>query len=103
LLETAQTRKPGNHTLKAVTRELLADLDSVTHQNISLSSTPQPNPIKGLFPFRLDDAGIFVHLQRERDLKRCLAAIKDADFRFGVLYGESGTGKTSFLQAGLWP
>lgn len=59
--------------------------------------------IKGLRPFGFDDAEIFARLQREDSLRECLEAITDRDFRFGVLCGESGCGKTSFLQAGLWP
>ncbi|MEW6737511.1 MAG: hypothetical protein AB1489_39885 [Acidobacteriota bacterium] len=59
--------------------------------------------IKGLFPFAKKDAEIFAQMQRELELKECSDAITSEDFRFGVLSGESGNGKTSFLQAGLWP
>jgi tetratricopeptide (TPR) repeat protein len=59
--------------------------------------------IKGLLPFGYEDAGVFSHLQRDQNLKECLQAIGDEQWRFGVLSGESGAGKTSFLQAGLWP
>ncbi|MBO0721326.1 MAG: hypothetical protein J2P41_10925 [Blastocatellia bacterium] len=59
--------------------------------------------IKGLLPFGYEDAEDFAHLQRSQDLKECLEAIGDAYWRFGVLTGFSGVGKTSFLQAGLWP
>jgi hypothetical protein len=59
--------------------------------------------IKGLRPFGFDDAEIFRRLQREDMLAECLNAITDRDFRLGILFGESGCGKTSFLQAGLWP
>jgi hypothetical protein len=59
--------------------------------------------IKGLLPFRHEDAELFASLQRERDIDLCLSAIKDSEFCFGVLSGESGCGKSSFLQAGLWP
>src|SRR5262245_5711967 len=63
----------------------------------------KPGAIKGLAPFDYEDAEVFSHLQREEDLKECLQAIGDEQFRFGALSGESGVGKTSFLQAGLWP
>jgi len=63
----------------------------------------KPGAIKGLAPFGYEDAEVFSHLQREEDLKECLQAIGDEQFRFGALSGESGVGKTSFLQAGLWP
>jgi len=59
--------------------------------------------IRGLLPFGYDDAELFARLQREQILKECLQAISERDWRFGVLSGESGVGKTSFLQAGLWP
>jgi hypothetical protein len=59
--------------------------------------------IKGLLPFGYEDAGVFSHLQRDQNLKECLQAIGDEQWRFGALSGESGAGKTSFLQAGLWP
>src|SRR5262245_21521998 len=59
--------------------------------------------IKGLLPFGYEDAEDFAHLQRGQNLKECLQAIGDDHWRFGVLSGESGAGKTSFLQAGLWP
>lgn len=58
--------------------------------------------IKGLRPFTFEDEEIFARLQREDKLRECLNAITDPDFRLGILYGESGCGKTSFLQAGLW-
>ncbi|MDJ1185180.1 tetratricopeptide repeat protein [Roseofilum casamattae] len=59
--------------------------------------------IKGLRPFTREDAEIFRRLQREQDLKRCCEALESQSFRFGHLVGESGCGKTSFLQAGLVP
>src|SRR5689334_12059708 len=61
------------------------------------------SPIKGLLPFGFADAKLFSRLQREDDFRECLPVITDPQFRFGVFCGESGCGKTSFLQAGLWP
>ncbi len=63
----------------------------------------KPGVIKGLLPFGYEDAEDFAHLQRGQNMKECLQAIGDDHWRFGVLSGESGVGKTSFLQAGLWP
>ena len=59
--------------------------------------------IKGLRPFDFEDSEVFARLQRETMLQECFATITDRNFRIGVLCGESGCGKTSFLQAGLWP
>jgi tetratricopeptide (TPR) repeat protein len=59
--------------------------------------------IKGLLPFSYQDADIFERLERTQNLRECLQAISDEHWRLGVLSGESGVGKSSFLQAGLWP
>ena len=59
--------------------------------------------IKGLRAFSQDDAEIFAQLQRERDLRECLESLTSNNFRFGILMGESGVGKSSFLQAGILP
>ena len=64
---------------------------------------PGRTALKGLRPFDKDDAELFQRLQRERELHDCLVALTDRDFRLGILFGESGCGKTSFVQAGLWP
>ncbi len=61
------------------------------------------SPIKGLHHFNFDDADIFKALQRNDDIETCLNGIMQSGFRFGVLSGESGCGKTSFLRAGLHP
>jgi hypothetical protein len=59
--------------------------------------------IKGLRPFELNDADVFAELQRQGSLRECLDSITGRSFRFGILHGESGCGKTSFLQAGILP
>ncbi len=74
-----------------------AKREPAEHPELKLSA------IKGLLPFGYEDAEVFAHLQRDQNLKECLQAIGDQHWRFGVMSGESGAGKTSFLQAGLWP
>jgi hypothetical protein len=91
-----------------VMKEIAEKIEAATGKSaqapaIATFSSVQTSAIKGLRPFKRDDAGVFTLLQRGRDLERCLAAIADPDFRFGILSGESGCGKSSFLQAGLWP
>ena len=70
---------------------------------VSPSEAMERKAIKGLRPFNREDAEVFTQLQRERSLQECIESITTATFRFGILMGESGCGKTSFLQAGVWP
>ena len=72
-------------------------------QQESEAAVAEHRAIKGLRPFTKEDAEIFRRLEREQDLQRCCDALESQSFRFGHLVGESGCGKTSFLQAGLVP
>jgi len=56
---------------------------------------------RGLLPFQEADRGRFYG--RESDTPALFEMIRQNDFRFGVLFGESGCGKTSLLRAGLVP
>lgn len=56
---------------------------------------------RGLLPFLPADRDLF--FGREREIQALLTMTGGPDFRFGVLHGESGSGKTSLLQAGLVP
>jgi tetratricopeptide (TPR) repeat protein len=92
---------------------LMLGLVFVTAIAVAVRTMPKPaadatdfterKAIKGLRPFSAEDAEIFAQLQRNRSLKECLESITSNTFRFGILMGESGSGKTSFLQAGLLP
>jgi conflict system STAND superfamily ATPase len=61
------------------------------------------NGIKFLSSFRREDAAVYAKLERGAALNTCLQAITSPTFKFGILSGESGVGKSSFLQAGILP
>ena len=58
-----------------------------------------PTPYKGLVPFSETDAPFFFG----RDSERVIIAANLRSSRLTILYGESGTGKSSVLQAGVIP
>jgi WD40 repeat protein/predicted Ser/Thr protein kinase len=64
-------------------------------------SNPNGVAFRGLLPFQEADRDRFYG--RDLDISLLLKKIASPDFRFGVLYGESGSGKTSLLRAGLLP
>lgn len=64
---------------------------------------PQNPAIKGLLAFNENDSEIFKNLERNNDIQTIQSALLDAHYRIGILIGDSGTGKTSFLKAGLNP
>jgi tetratricopeptide (TPR) repeat protein len=69
----------------------------------SKENSGERTAIKGLQSFGSGDVEIFSRLERNQDLRSCLSLLEDDNFRLGILWGESGCGKTSFLQAGLIP
>ncbi|HKV40564.1 MAG TPA: serine/threonine-protein kinase, partial [Blastocatellia bacterium] len=56
---------------------------------------------QGLAPFQEEDRDRF--LGREQDTSAMFQMLTQESFRFGVLYGESGCGKSSLIAAGLAP
>lgn len=62
---------------------------------------PAGAAFRGLLPFQEADRSRFYG--REAETAALLDLIRHTDFRFGVLFGDSGCGKTSLLRAGLLP
>ncbi|MDJ0662380.1 MAG: hypothetical protein QNJ42_23270 [Crocosphaera sp.] len=70
---------------------------------VSDSPIEEQVAIKGLRPFTQKDAEVFSKLERNKSINACLSMLQDGEFRIGILWGESGCGKSSFVQAGLIP
>jgi tetratricopeptide (TPR) repeat protein len=70
-------------------------------ESVLINGLSDRSPIKGLSPFEPEDSEIFAKMQRKETIKECLNTIISGNFRFGIITGESGSGKTSFAQAGL--
>ncbi len=64
-------------------------------------AVPGGAAFRGLLPFQEADRSRFYG--RETDTVALFEMISHGDFRFGVLFGESGSGKTSLIRAGLVP
>lgn len=66
-----------------------------------MSATATGAAFRGLLPFQEADQDRFYG--REPATEALLNMISHSDFRFGVLLGQSGCGKTSLLRAGVLP
>ena len=70
-------------------------------------STTQPTfvwperPYKGLTQYTYDDAPLFAG--RDAEILSCAKGLLRSDISFFLLHGDTGCGKSSFLQAGLLP
>jgi WD40 repeat protein/serine/threonine protein kinase len=65
------------------------------------SAAPACGAFRGLAPFQEEDRERFCG--RESDIRAIVDLVIRGEFRFGVLYGDSGAGKTSLLTAGVIP
>lgn len=72
-------------------------------QKLEIKEGETRKAVKGLRSFTTEDADIFDKLQRSQAIHDCLNSLNRKEFRFGILMGESGCGKTSLLQAGILP
>ncbi len=69
----------------------------MVYQSINLLKTPYKTPYRGLMPYLEEDAEYF--FGREKDRNNIIANLKGSALT--VLYGSSGVGKSSVLQAGV--
>jgi Leucine-rich repeat (LRR) protein len=60
-----------------------------------------PNAIKGLMAFTAEDGVLFRRLEREVELAQLKSHVSNPQTSLLVMMGESGSGKTSLLRAGL--
>jgi len=102
-LEAQRDRRAIDGLSADVRASVIAPQGGKATKETAAPAFPGRTALKGLRPFDKDDAELFQRLQRERELHDCLVALTDREFRLGILFGESGCGKTSFVQAGLWP
>ena len=90
----------------ATATDLLADLEALKQRLASppvakTSSLLAGAAFRGLVPFQEADSDRF--LGREQEIAVFFERIQHPAFRLGVLFGDSGSGKTSLLRAGLIP
>lgn len=68
---------------------------------VTTSKKGETSPVKGLLPFETYEQEVFSHLQRGSLISECLSSIINTNYEFGLLTGPAGSGKTSFIKAGL--
>lgn len=84
----------GELEIQALVRELRE-----TDLPPAMSSQPERCPFRGLLPFSTEDSEFY--FGRDVDVQSLLSNLQE--FPLVVLIGDSGTGKTSLVQAGLIP
>lgn len=96
-----QTDVANNTTLKNEEQQRLEPKDAIAAEDASSTKLKPPgyfgSPYKGLNPYTERDHSIF--FGRERDIQKVVNSL--LAWRFTVLYGKSGVGKSSILRAGV--
>ncbi|MEO0801099.1 MAG: hypothetical protein AAFY57_02325 [Cyanobacteria bacterium J06642_2] len=81
----------------------IAILRKPERSQVTFISPAEGSAIKGLRAFEAEDAEVFARLQRGPILKELVQTLSGSEFKFGILSGTSGAGKTSLLRAGVVP
>ncbi|MEW6208705.1 MAG: protein kinase [Acidobacteriota bacterium] len=88
-------------TLTAMAAVCLIGYVALRRKSAITSSLPESAAFRGLLPFQESDKDRFYG--RESDTASLFERVAHSEFRFGVVFGESGCGKTSLIRAGLIP
>lgn len=99
--ELAPDRASGSRTPMSIVQRALAYLAGRKKVPTTVSTMITAAAFRGLLPFHEADRDRFYG--RDDDIAAVFEIIRHPDFRFGVLFGQSGSGKTSLLRAGLLP
>jgi hypothetical protein len=87
-----------DHLRALVTRQL----DSVSTAEADVSEVSRGNPYRGLLSFELEDSAFFFGRTRARnELRELLARRVASGQAFVLVFGASGSGKSSLVKAGL--
>lgn len=70
---------------------------------VDYSLITQPVGARGLYPFEGQDSEIFKRLGRIDLIRQVSSRISSSQLRFGMIFGDTGSGKTSLLLAGIIP
>lgn len=92
---------PQDAALLVMAAACLIGYARLRRKSTVISSLPETAAFRGLLPFQEADRDRFYG--REGDTLSLFERVAHGEFRFGILFGESGCGKTSIIKAGLIP